>query len=176
MSSWPEPVERVVGFLRSSGTEAVVEEFPEGTPTAQDAAKAVGCELRQIVKSLVFTCGASNVLVLVPGDRRADARKVAAAGGCEKARVAGPELVLEATGFEPGAVAPFPLRRIDRVFVDRSLLAARPGVDRSRLHAAHGGARARPTSSGSRAQNPSMRWKTPTAHVVNIRESAATRS
>jgi prolyl-tRNA editing enzyme YbaK/EbsC (Cys-tRNA(Pro) deacylase) len=122
MSSWPEPVERVVSFLRSSGTEALVEEFPDGTPTAQDAAKAVGCELRQIVKSIVFACGASNVLVLVPGDRRADAKKVAAAGGCEKARVAGPELVLEATGFEPGAVAPFPLRRIDRVFVDRSLL------------------------------------------------------
>jgi prolyl-tRNA editing enzyme YbaK/EbsC (Cys-tRNA(Pro) deacylase) len=122
MSSWPEPVERVVSFLRSSGTEAVVEEFPEGTPTAQDAARAVGCDLRQIVKSIVFTCGASNVLVLVPGDRRADAQKVAAAGGCDKARVAGPELVLEATGFEPGAVAPFPLRRIDRVLVDRSLL------------------------------------------------------
>ena len=45
------------------------------------------------------------------------------AAGCEKARVAGSELVLEATGFEPGAVAPFPLRRIDAVFVDRSLLA-----------------------------------------------------
>jgi prolyl-tRNA editing enzyme YbaK/EbsC (Cys-tRNA(Pro) deacylase) len=123
MSAWPEPVERVVSFLRSSGTEAVVEEFPQGTPTAQDAAKAVGSELRQIVKSLVFTCGSSNVLVMVPGDRRADAKKVAAAAGCEKARVAGPELVLEATGFEPGAVAPFPLRRIERVFVDRSLLA-----------------------------------------------------
>jgi prolyl-tRNA editing enzyme YbaK/EbsC (Cys-tRNA(Pro) deacylase) len=123
MSDWPEPVERVVNFLRSSGTEALVEEFAEGTPTAQDAAKAVGCELRQIVKSLVFTCGPRNVLVLVPGDRRADARKVAAAAGCEKARVAGSELVVEATGFEPGAVAPFPLRRIDQVFVDRSLLA-----------------------------------------------------
>lgn len=121
--SWSEPVERVASFIRSSGTEALIEEFPAGTPTAQDAAKAVGCELRQIVKSLVFSCGAHNVLVLVPGDRRADANKVAAAAGSEKARVAGPELVLEATGFEPGAVAPFPLRRIDRVFVDRSLLA-----------------------------------------------------
>lgn len=121
--SWPEPVERVVSFLRLSGTEAIVEEFPEGTPTAQDAARAVGCELRQIVKSLVFTCGSRTVLVLVPGDRRADARKIAALAGCDKARVAGAELVLEATGFEPGAVAPFPLRRIDAVYVDASLLA-----------------------------------------------------
>jgi prolyl-tRNA editing enzyme YbaK/EbsC (Cys-tRNA(Pro) deacylase) len=123
MSDWPEPVERVVGFLRSSGTEAVVEEFPQGTPTARDAAEAVGAELRQIVKSLVFACGPRNVLVMVPGDRRADGKKVAAAAGSDRAKVAGPELVLAATGFEPGAVAPFPLRSIDRVFIDRSLLA-----------------------------------------------------
>jgi prolyl-tRNA editing enzyme YbaK/EbsC (Cys-tRNA(Pro) deacylase) len=123
MSDWPEPVERVASFVRSAGAEAVIEEFPEGTPTARAAAEAVGCELRQIVKSLVFTCGARNVLVMVPGDRRADDKKVASAAGCDKARVAGGELVLEATGFEPGAVAPFPLRRIDRVFIDRSLLA-----------------------------------------------------
>jgi prolyl-tRNA editing enzyme YbaK/EbsC (Cys-tRNA(Pro) deacylase) len=121
--AWPEPVERVATFLRESGTEARIEEFPEGTPTARDAAKAVGCELRQIVKSLVFTCGERILLVLVPGDRRADAAKVAAAGGCAKARVAGAELVEEATGFEPGAVAPFPVQKVDRVFVDRSLLS-----------------------------------------------------
>ena len=119
MSDWPEPVERVASFLRSSGTEALIEEFAEGTPTAQDAAKAVGSELRQIVKSLVFTCGPRNVLVLVPGDRRADTRKVAAAAGCEKARVAGRELVLEATGFEAGArhmaaLAPADLVRLSR--------------------------------------------------------------
>lgn len=123
MTTWPEPVERVAGFLREAGIESRIEEFPEGTPTAQDAAKAVGCELRQIVKSLVFTCGERILLVLVPGDRRADAKKVAAAGGCEKARVAASELVVEATGFEPGAVAPFPVKKIDRVFVERSLLA-----------------------------------------------------
>ena len=121
--AWPEPVERVAGFLRAAGVEARIEEFPAGTPTAQAAADAVGCELRQIVKSLVFTCGERILLVMVPGDRRADSAKVSSAGGCAKARVAGPELVVEATGFEPGAVAPFPLRRVDRVFVERSLLA-----------------------------------------------------
>lgn len=121
--AWPEPVERVAKFLRESGTEARIEEFREGTPTARDAAEAVGCELRQIVKSLVFTCDERILLVLIPGDRRADAAKVAAAGGCAKARVAGAEQVVEATGFEPGAVAPFPVKKVDRVFVDRSLLS-----------------------------------------------------
>ena len=120
--SWPEEVEQVAAYLRESGAESRIEEFSEGTPTAEDAAKAVGCELGQIVKSLVFDCDGRSVLVMVPGDRRADRGKVAEAAGCAKAKVAGPERVREATGYEPGAVAPFPLKGVDAVFVDRSLL------------------------------------------------------
>jgi prolyl-tRNA editing enzyme YbaK/EbsC (Cys-tRNA(Pro) deacylase) len=123
MSEWPEPVERVARFLRDSTVEARIEEFEDGTPTAEDAARAVGCALGQIVKSLVFLCDGRPVLVLVPGDRRADTAKVRGAAGCEKAKVAGPDDVLKATGFEPGAVAPFPLSAVDRVFVDHALLA-----------------------------------------------------
>jgi prolyl-tRNA editing enzyme YbaK/EbsC (Cys-tRNA(Pro) deacylase) len=120
--SWPEDVERVAAFLRQAGAESRIEEFSEGTPTAEDAAKAVGCELAQIVKSLVFDCEGRSILVLVPGDRRADKAKVAQAAGCTRARIAGAEQVREATGYEPGAVAPFPLRRVEAVFLDRSLL------------------------------------------------------
>jgi prolyl-tRNA editing enzyme YbaK/EbsC (Cys-tRNA(Pro) deacylase) len=119
---WPESVQRVTRFLREAGAEARVEEFDAGTPTAEDAARAVGCDLGRIVKSLVFDCDGRSILVLVPGDRRADARKVGAAAGCERARVAGPEQVQLATGFEPGAVAPFPLRTVERVLVERTLL------------------------------------------------------
>ncbi len=118
---WPEPVERVAAYLREAGAEARVEEFPAGTPTAEDAARAIGCELRRIVKSLLFLCDGHPVLVLVPGDRRADARKVAALTGVSRACVASPDRVEEATGFAPGAVAPFPLRGVDRVLVDRNL-------------------------------------------------------
>src|SRR5215208_812194 len=53
---WPEPVQRVSTFLQAAAVEARVEEFPEGTPTAEAAARAVGCEISQIVKSLVFVC------------------------------------------------------------------------------------------------------------------------
>jgi len=120
--TWPEPVERVAGFLRKTATEARIEEFPEGTPTAQDAAKAVGCELAHIVKSLVFDCDGRSMLVLVPGDRRADAAKIAGAVGAVRARVAGAEQVEAATGFQPGGVAPFPTRAIERVLIDRTLL------------------------------------------------------
>ena len=122
MTEWPEPVERVARFLRESGTEARIEQFSEGTPTAADAARVAGAKLEQIVKSLVFLCDGRYVLAMVPGDRRANSARIAAAVGVKRARVAGPELVEEATGFTPGAVAPFPLRRIDTVLVERRLL------------------------------------------------------
>lgn len=122
MDAWPEPVERVAEVLRQSAVESRLEEFPEGTPTAAAAARAVGCELPQIVKSLVFVCDGRPVLALVPGHRRADAVKVSAAAGARQARVARPEEVVEATGFEPGAVAPFPVPRISRVLMDRGFL------------------------------------------------------
>jgi Cys-tRNA(Pro) deacylase len=119
---WPEPVERVASFLRQGGAEGRVEEFEAGTPTAEDAARAVGCKLGQIVKSLVFDCEGTPVVVLVPGDRRADAAKIASAAGCRRAKIAGPEQVRDVTGFEPGAVAPFPLPKVTKVLVDRQLL------------------------------------------------------
>ena len=121
--TWPEPVERVAAYLREAGAEARLEEFPEGTPTAKAAARAVGAETAQIVKSLVFVCGGRYVLALVPGDRRADPWKVATAAESASARIASPEEVLEATGFPAGGVAPFPLARVEAVFLDQTLLA-----------------------------------------------------
>jgi prolyl-tRNA editing enzyme YbaK/EbsC (Cys-tRNA(Pro) deacylase) len=115
-------VELVSSFLRAAEAEARIEEFSGGTPTAEDAANAVGCSLGQIVKSLLFDCDGRSVLALVPGDRRADSRKIAAAARCTKARIAGPDRVREVTGFEPGAVAPFPLPRVERVLIDPRLL------------------------------------------------------
>jgi Cys-tRNA(Pro) deacylase len=122
VEEWPEPVERVAAVLRERGIDARLEEFHEGTPTAAAAATAAGCDPAQIVKSLVFICDGLAVLALVPGDRRADARKIAAAVGAADARVARAEEVLAATGFEPGAVAPFPTSTVTRVFLERELL------------------------------------------------------
>jgi prolyl-tRNA editing enzyme YbaK/EbsC (Cys-tRNA(Pro) deacylase) len=122
VETWPEPVERVAAVLRAQGVDARIEEFPQGTTTAEAAADAVGCEPAQIVKSLVFICDGVPVIALVPGDRRADAGKISAAAGAGYARVAKREEVLAATGFEPGGVAPFPLPLAVRVLMERELL------------------------------------------------------
>ena len=121
MSAWPEPVERVSTYLRESGAEARIEEFSEGTPTASDAAAAVGCKLEQIVKSLVLVCDGLPVVALVPGDRRGDPAKIAGALGAEKARIATADEVESATGFPPGGVAPFPLAKVRTVLIERTL-------------------------------------------------------
>jgi Cys-tRNA(Pro) deacylase len=120
--AWPDPVARVAEVLRTEGAQARLEAFLDPTPTALDAARAVGCTLGQIVKSLVFDCDGRAAVVMVPGDRRADAAKVARAAGAARARIAGVEQVEHATGFAPGAVAPFPLPRAVQVFIERTLL------------------------------------------------------
>jgi prolyl-tRNA editing enzyme YbaK/EbsC (Cys-tRNA(Pro) deacylase) len=120
---WPEPVQRVADFLRESRAEATIEEFPGGTPTAEAAAKAVGVAPDRIVKSLVFVCDGLPIIALVPGDRRADGDKIARAVDARTARVATGDEVLSATGFAPGAVAPFPASSVTTVLIDRSLLA-----------------------------------------------------
>jgi prolyl-tRNA editing enzyme YbaK/EbsC (Cys-tRNA(Pro) deacylase) len=122
-TAWPEPVERVSAVLRAAAIDARVEQFDEGTPTARDAAKAVACELSQIVKTLVFVCDGAFVLALVPGDRRADEQAVARAAGASSVRVAKPGEVVDATGFEAGGVAPFPQRQVSQTFIDSSFFA-----------------------------------------------------
>ncbi|HEY5694279.1 MAG TPA: YbaK/EbsC family protein [Gaiellaceae bacterium] len=123
MQRWPEPVARVAEVLQRAGIDARVEEFPEGTPTAGAAARAVGSSRAQIVKSLVFICDGRPTLALVPGDQRADENKVAAAAGARHARVARPDEVVASTGFEPGGVAPFPAPGISQVLMAGELLA-----------------------------------------------------
>jgi Cys-tRNA(Pro) deacylase len=122
VTGFPEPVERVAQVLRVGAVDATVQEFAAGTPTAEDAAQAVGCKLEQIVKTLVFVCDGEYVLVLVPGDRRADEAKIAEALGAREVRVARAPEVVEATGFEPGGVAPFPRRDAVAVLMERTLL------------------------------------------------------
>ena len=122
MRPWPDEVERVAAFLRAAGAESRIEEFSVETATAADAARAAGCDVSEIVKSLIVLCDERPVLALVPGDRRGDIEKIARAVGAAKARVAHAREVPVLTGFAPGAVAPFPLQRVERALIERVLL------------------------------------------------------
>lgn len=116
-------VTRVTDAARDAGLEIAVERFPEGTRTATDAARAVGCDVAQIVKSLVFVAGERPVLALVSGINRVDLDKLARALGTDGARRADGDEAREATGFAIGGVPPFGHARPVTVVVDRDLMA-----------------------------------------------------
>ena len=121
---WPEPVQRVASCLaRAPRSTRPSQEFPEGTPTAEAAARAVGCRLEQIVKSLVFVCDGAYVLALVPGDRRADEREGRGRGRRRRRRASrARRRSSTATGFEPGARRAVPDRASRTVLIERTLL------------------------------------------------------
>lgn len=125
LAAWPPSVERVASELRAAAIDATVQEFPDGTLTAEGAARAIGCSPGEVLKSVVFVCGERVALALVPGDRRADEAKVAAEAGGASARVAHAREVVAATGFEPGGVAPFPLVAVDVVLLEQTVLCHR---------------------------------------------------
>jgi Cys-tRNA(Pro) deacylase len=116
-------VGRVVAAARNAGLEISVETFPEGTRTAEDAARAVGCEVGQIVKSLVFAGADTAVIVLVSGVNRVDIAKVTDILGAGAVRRATADEAREATGFAIGGIPPFGHVRPLPVLVDRELLA-----------------------------------------------------
>ncbi|KAB1185080.1 MULTISPECIES: YbaK/EbsC family protein [Haloferax] len=88
--------------------EAVVQEFPEGTKTAADAAAAIGCDVAQIVKSIVMRVGDETVIVLTSGANRVDETKLAAEFDvdADSVRSANASEVKDATGWSIGGVPP----------------------------------------------------------------------
>lgn len=116
-----DPAARVTAFLSGHGLAESVIHFDRSTETAELAAEAMGCELGQIAKSLVFVADGEPVLVLVAGDRRGDAKAIASVLGARKVRFADAGTVKGATGYEVGGVSPFDLPDDLVVLVDDSL-------------------------------------------------------
>ena len=115
-------VRRVMEAAERLGLSIAPVQFPEGTKTAADAAAAIGVEVGQIVKSLIFAVDGEIVLAYVSGKNQLDEKKLAAAaGGATCARVDA-DAVREATGFPIGGVPPFGHSTHLRVFIDPDLL------------------------------------------------------
>ena len=115
-------VERVVAAGRELRLEIEPRSFPEGTRTAQEAADAIGVELGQIVKSLIFGVDGEVVLAYVSGANRLDEKLLAAAAGGSRCERVDADAVRKATGFPIGGVPPFGHSTQLRIFIDPDLL------------------------------------------------------
>ena len=116
-------VARVVAAAAKAGLAIQVQRFPEGTRTAADAARAVGCDVAQIVKSLVFMADGDPVLALLSGADRLDPARLAEAMGATAVRRADGDEVRAATGFAIGGVPPIGNSGSLTVLIDQRLLA-----------------------------------------------------
>jgi prolyl-tRNA editing enzyme YbaK/EbsC (Cys-tRNA(Pro) deacylase) len=115
-------VRRFEAWLADANAGLAVKQFPQGTRTATDAARAVGCEVGQIVKSLVFVAAGNPVVALVSGANRVDEKRLGAAAGDPVVK-ADAETARSATGYSIGGVPPFGHATEVPVFMDRDLLA-----------------------------------------------------
>jgi prolyl-tRNA editing enzyme YbaK/EbsC (Cys-tRNA(Pro) deacylase) len=116
-------------FIEARGVAAEILRLPHHTPTVDDAARALGVDPVQIVKSLVFMRDDAPVLVITNGPARVDRRRLAAALGVgrQRARFATPEQALAITGYVVGSMPPFGHRRPLTTLVDPGV-AAQPLV------------------------------------------------
>ena len=99
-------IERFLGSARALGLDPEVRRFPQGTRTALEAAEAIGCDVAQIVKSLVFMADGSPVMAFTSGANRVDLDKLAVAFGATSVRRASPDEARAATGFAVGGTPP----------------------------------------------------------------------
>ena len=114
--------ERVQNALDQAGIEAQVVRLPDSTRTAPDAARAVGCEVGAIVKSLLFLTRDEPVLVLCAGDRRVDTILLSEHLGAPIEGMAPVDEVRRITGYAIGGVPPLGHATLLRTLMDRSLL------------------------------------------------------
>ena len=118
----PASALRVQHALSAAGLASQVTELAVAARTSQQAADALGIEVGQIAKSLIFRAAPSGraVLVIAAGDRRVDESRIAAVLG-EAIERASPEFVREHSGFAIGGVAPVAHALPLTTFIDASL-------------------------------------------------------
>ena len=111
--------ELVRRFLEDKGIEVEVVVLDESTRTSRMAADALGCDVAQIAKSIVFVNGGA-VVVVISGDKRVDVKKLSRLLG-HKMSIADADSVRRYTGYVIGGVPPFPHDEGVEVLPDRSL-------------------------------------------------------
>ena len=118
----PDTAKAFQDVLRSKGIDARVVVFPQSARTAKDAAAALGCEVAQIAKSLIFRRTDTNepVLVVASGSNRVDEQRVSSYLSALIVK-ADADFVRAATGFAIGGVPPLGHKNPIHTIVDKSL-------------------------------------------------------
>jgi Cys-tRNA(Pro) deacylase len=116
-------IKAVVAAAHELGLVIDPQTSPEGTRTADDAARAIGCDVAQIVKSLVFMADDGPLLFLVSGANRLDLERAARVAGVDRLEKADAATVKRTTGYSIGATPPFGHAQRLGVFMDEDLLA-----------------------------------------------------
>ena len=118
-------IQRVLDAAARKGVTLEVVQFDESTHTAAEAAAALGTELGQIVKSLVFVIPAAGssepVMCLVAGHNRVDLARLAAITSAPDIRRATAREAHDLTGFSIGGIPPIGTERVIRVIMDPDL-------------------------------------------------------
>ncbi|MGA0885515.1 MAG: YbaK/EbsC family protein, partial [Ilumatobacteraceae bacterium] len=109
---------RVIEAAAALGLDITPRTFPDGTRTAQEAADAIGVQVGQIVKSLIFAVDGEVVLAYVSGANQLDESKLALAAGGAMCQRVDADVVRSTTGFPIGGVPPFGHATDLRVFID----------------------------------------------------------
>lgn len=115
--------QKVQEALSQSGVQLQVVELPASTRTSAEAAQAVGCQVGQIAKSLVFKTSETQkpILVIASGANRVEEAKVGARLG-EAIGKADADFVRSRTGFVIGGVPPVGHTEALKTFIDEDLL------------------------------------------------------
>ena len=123
MKQLSSSAQKIQTILNNLAPNFKVIEFSESTRTAQEAADRVGCQLGQIVKSMIFKGQATNkaILVLTSGSNRVDEKRISQYSGETIVR-ADPEFVRTKTGFAIGGVPPLGHNQPMETYIDEDLL------------------------------------------------------
>jgi len=115
--------QKIQDLLNSLGYNYTVIEHAESTRTAQEAAERAGCELGQIVKSLIFKGKESGkpILVLTSGANRVDEKRISEYAG-ESISRADADFVRATTGFAIGGVPPVGHAQTMETYLDEDFL------------------------------------------------------
>lgn len=113
-------IEQARKYLAEKGYEDRVMELDHSSATVAEAAEALGCEEKQIAKTLSFLVKDTPILIVAAGDAKVDNKKYKSYFGVKAKMIPGAE-VEEIIGHAPGGVCPFAIRPKVEVYLDESL-------------------------------------------------------